>query len=472
MYKKSTRGWLKHLDFLILDCLCLEFSFLLTCSCYLGTRVPFENELYKNLAVVLLLIEIFVLFFFESLKNVIKRSYYKELVATLRHDILVICLCTFYLFIMRTGTSYSRGILILTGGVYFILSYTVRILWKRYLPKRKLSSGKRSLLIVTTEEYINEVVKNIKNNNYEGFHLAGVAIVDRDRIGTTVSDVLVVADMENVIDYVCKEWVDEVFLDFPSDNPAAAYLTNAFLEMGVTIHRRIAKVREHKGQKQRVETLGTYTVLTTSINMATQNELLLKRAMDICGGIVGCIMTVVLCVIIGPWIYIKSPGPIFFSQIRVGKNGKKFRIYKFRSMYMDAEERKKELMEQNDIKDDKMFKMENDPRIIKGVGHFIRKTSLDEFPQFWNVLKGDMSLVGTRPPTVDEWQKYELHHRARLAIKPGLTGMWQVSGRSNITNFEEVVKLDMKYIHEWSFGLDIKLLLKTVQVVIKGEGSK
>ena len=143
-----------------------------------------------------------------------------------------------------------------------------------------------------------------------------------------------------------------------------------------------------------------------------------------------------------------------------------------------SEERKKELMKQNRVSDGLMFKMENDPRVIgsekgpgKGIGNFIRKTSLDEFPQFFNVLKGDMSLIGTRPPTVDEWEKYELHHRARLAIKPGLTGMWQVSGRSEITDFEEVVKLDTKYISEWSFMLDIKILFKTVLIVLGQKGS-
>lgn len=141
-------------------------------------------------------------------------------------------------------------------------------------------------------------------------------------------------------------------------------------------------------------------------------------------------------------------------------------------MYMDAEERKKELMKQNKVKDGMMFKMDNDPRIIKGIGNFIRKTSIDEFPQFFNVLKGDMSLVGTRPPTVDEWEKYEKHHRVRMAIKPGLTGMWQVSGRSSITDFEEVVALDLKYIREWSIGLDIRILLKTVKIVLTGSGSQ
>ena len=253
---------------------------------------------------------------------------------------------------------------------------------------------------------------------------------------------------------------------------------DAFTEMGITIHVKIADVNEMQGKNQIVERMGNYTVITTCINMASAGELILKRIMDICGGLVGCILTGIIFLFVAPAIYIKSPGPIFFSQYRVGKNGRKFKIYKFRSMYMDAEERKKELMKQNRVSDGLMFKMENDPRVIgsekgqgKGIGNFIRKTSLDEFPQFFNVLKGDMSLIGTRPPTVDEWEKYELHHRARLAIKPGLTGMWQVSGRSEITDFEKVVKLDTKYISEWSFLLDIKILFKTVLIVLGQKGS-
>ncbi|WP_395026221.1 sugar transferase [Robinsoniella sp.] len=161
-----------------------------------------------------------------------------------------------------------------------------------------------------------------------------------------------------------------------------------------------------------------------------------------------------------------------FSQVRIGKNGRQFRIYKFRSMYMDAEQRKKELINQNHIKENLMFKIKKDPRIIKGIGTFIRKTSIDELPQFWNVLKGDMSLVGTRPPTLDEWERYQLHHRKRIAIKPGITGLWQVSGRSNIDNFEEVVKLDVSYIMQWSIALDLKILVKTIWVVIRGVGSE
>ena len=169
-----------------------------------------------------------------------------------------------------------------------------------------------------------------------------------------------------------------------------------------------------------------------------------------------------MSVILGPVIYLKSPGPIFFSQIRIGRKGRPFKIYKFRSMYMDAEERKKELEQQNQMEGNLMFKLKDYPRIIKGIGNFIRKTSLDEFPQFWNVLKGDMSIVGTRPPTADEYSRYSPHHKRRLSMLPGITGLWQVSGRSKITDFEEVVRLDTEYIENWSLSLDIKIILKTI----------
>jgi lipopolysaccharide/colanic/teichoic acid biosynthesis glycosyltransferase len=218
------------------------------------------------------------------------------------------------------------------------------------------------------------------------------------------------------------------------------------------------------------------------MNYATTKQAMLKRAMDIVGGLVGCLICAVLFVFVAPAIYISSPGPIFFAQERIGKNGKHFKMYKFRSMYMDAEERKKELMSQNKHGGNLMFKLDFDPRIIgnkilpdgtrkTGIGQFIRSTSIDEFPQFFNVLKGDMSLVGTRPPLISEFEAYQQHHRARMSVKPGITGMWQVSGRSEITDFEEVVRLDTQYINEWSIGLDIKILLQTVVTVLKQKGS-
>lgn len=483
MYKKSSQGWSKHLDFILFDMLCLLCAFLIACAVRSGDWLPFYDENYRNLALAFVVIDFFVFLLFETLKNVLKRGYYQEFVQTFKHVVIVFLLAMLFLFYTKLGEKFSR--LALSGMVvlYLILTYVVRLLWKQFLAHSQKNAENRSLLIVTTKEMLQTVVSNIQNANYQMFHIAGIAVMDEDMTGMILTgDIPVVANEDSVVDYVCREWIDEVFINFPEKEAYPEELMEKFTEMGVVVHRKIAKANNLTGEKQFVERFGIYTVLTTSINYASNWQFFLKRSLDICGGLVGCIITSILCIVIGPLIYLESPGPIFFSQTRIGKNGKKFKLYKFRSMYLDAEERKKELMKQNRVKDGMMFKLEWDPRIIgskitkdgkmkKGIGNLIRDFSLDEFPQFYNVLKGDMSLVGTRPPTVDEWEKYDLHHRARLATKPGITGMWQVSGRSNITDFEDVVKLDKKYIAEWSIGLDIKILFKTVLVVFKKDGA-
>ena len=224
------------------------------------------------------------------------------------------------------------------------------------------------------------------------------------------------------------------------------------------------------GERGMIESFGDYTVVTYTRFRSSYKRLLIKRCIDILGGLVGLIITGIFYPFVAIAIKLDSKGPVLFSQVRIGRNGRRFKIYKFRSMYIDAEERKRELEKQNEMQG-LMFKMENDPRITK-VGKFIRKTSIDELPQFYNVLTGDMSLVGTRPPTEDEFEKYNQYYRRRISMTPGLTGMWQVSGRSEIEDFDDVVKYDLQYIDNWSLTLDIKILFKTIWVVLAGRGSK
>ena len=322
------------------------------------------------------------------------------------------------------------------------------------------------------EKNYREIVEAFTSNPYCEFHVLGIGIIDaKENEIPNYHGFPVFCGESAIEDFAQLNWVDEALFSIPTGLPLPDKMIKNFGIMGITIHIKLARVADDSSN-QIVEKLEGYTVLSTSINMVSAGQLIFKRTMDICGGLVGMLLTGIIFIFVAPIIYIKSPGPIFFKQVRIGKNGKKFNIYKFRSMYMDAEERKKELMAQNDIKDGMMFKMDNDPRIIKGIGNFIRDYSLDEFPQFWNVLIGDMSLVGTRPPTVDEWEKYEMHHRSRLAFKPGLTGMWQVSGRSDIKDFDDVVKLDLKYIDDWSLRQDVKILIQTVGVVLFGRGSR
>ncbi len=191
----------------------------------------------------------------------------------------------------------------------------------------------------------------------------------------------------------------------------------------------------------------------------------MKRLIDIVGALVGLAIAAVLFIPIAIAIKIDDPGPVFFSQIRCGWMGKRFRMWKFRSMYVDAEAKKAELEKHNQVQG-AFFKIDNDPRITK-VGSFLRRTSLDELPQFWNVLKGEMSLVGTRPPTPDEVERYEVPEWQRLDVKPGMTGEWQVNGRSSIRNFEDVIRLDLQYQKNWSLMYDLKLILKTIAILFR-----
>jgi lipopolysaccharide/colanic/teichoic acid biosynthesis glycosyltransferase len=192
-----------------------------------------------------------------------------------------------------------------------------------------------------------------------------------------------------------------------------------------------------------------------------------KRLVDIVGALVGLAITGLILIPIAIAIYLNNPGPIFYRQMRCGLNGRTFKIWKFRSMVVEAD-RLKHLVT-NEAKG-LIFKNQNDPRITP-VGRFLRRTSLDEFPQFWNVLKGEMSMVGTRPPSVDEVMQYQRHHFQRLLVKPGMTGEWQVNGRSKIEDFERIVEMDMDYQRKWSLGYDLMVILRTLLVIFNKNGA-
>lgn len=482
MYEKKNREWLKHLDFIIVDILCLQLASILAFNIRFGISNPYRDAEYLSLAIVLALVDFCVAIIFESFKNVLKRGYYKEFVESLKHAFVVQVTILLYFFATQRGKIYSRIYFFLMVFCYIVITYLVRCVWKRSVTRRKQQGAEKSLVIIAPQEKLAECIENICNTNYPAWAFVGAVATDKSLKGQSIHNVPIVADYDSVVDYICREWVDEVFISLSAAEPYPDDLIEKLNTMGVVVHIALAKTGVLKGNKQQVESFGNYTVITNCLNYATPMQLFMKRLMDIVGGLVGCLVTLLLLIVIGPVIYVYSPGPIFFSQERVGKNGKKFKMYKFRTMYPDAEERKQELLAQNRVESGMMFKLDFDPRIIgsiklpdgtvkKGIGSFLRETSLDEFPQMFNILRGDMSLVGTRPPTVDEWEKYELHHRARLAFRPGLTGLWQVNGRSNITDFEEVVKLDTRYIEEWNLGLDIKILLKTMGVVFGSDGA-
>ncbi len=274
------------------------------------------------------------------------------------------------------------------------------------------------------------------------------------------------------LESVIKEYqIDQVYImdSHDVDLQLVQSSIDLCIRMGVTA-RVIVNIYKRRRANSFVSTVGTYPIVTYHTVTLNTSAQIIKRIMDILGGLVGIILSSPIMLVTAIAIKIDSPGPVLFKQTRVGKNGRHFKMYKFRSMCIDADAKKKELMAQNEVKGGAMFKMKDDPRITR-VGKFIRKTSIDELPQFFNILGGTMSLVGTRPPTLDEVEMYDASQWRRISIKPGLTGMWQVSGRSDITDFDEVVKLDTEYIDNWSIYLDISILVKTVLSVFKKDGA-
>ena len=468
MYQTGKNSWFKHWDFILLDSLCLQIAYIGAFMLRHGGIMPYSWQEYRNMGIIMALTELCVGFFSENYKNIIRRGYFQEFKKAVLLITTVIVIILTYLFITKSSEEFSRAVFIQVWGLGIIFTYAARCSWKIFL-RRKMKDKKylEKLILVSSRNSVEETIKRLEAREYSDFYVSGIIILDSAG-EKKINNIPVVAINKNAVEILQNSIVDQVFIDGNRKNPYVKNIMAACSEMGITTHYNLGSNQQISG-KSIVEEFAGHMVLTTSIKFADTRQLLIKRLLDILGGILGILCTVVLTVILGPIIYIQSPGPIFFSQERVGKNGRRFRIYKFRSMYPDAEKRKKELMKKNKMQG-LMFKMDNDPRVIP-IGHFIRKTSLDEFPQFFNILKGDMSLVGTRPPTVDEYEKYERHHKVRLAAKPGLTGLWQVSGRSDIVNFEEVVALDKKYIEEWNIGLDLKILCQTVKVVITGKGS-
>lgn len=481
MYRKKPKGWLKHWDFILLEIICLQVSYVL--AYYIRHREVFwHSETYLAVAFFLFINELVITYFNETFKNVLKRGLYGELTATIKHIALIILVTVFGMYVTKYSNEISRLTIFYCGAIHLALSYFTRIIYKKLMLSRMNKAGSRSLLIIASRDEVESILEEIYMHNYEMFIIRGIVLTDNPAREEEIKGVPVVCPFEGAPEFVCREWVDEVMFFGEASDPKVKKVLDRLFETGVTVHFSVANLVKIENKDQIVERVAGQTVVTMSLNYASPRQLLLKRLIDILAGLAGSIVTIILAIIFGPLIFISSPGNIFFTQERIGRNGKRFRIIKFRTMYPDAEERKKEYMDQNRNADGMMFKLDFDPRIIgnrvtaggkkkTGLGQFLRDHSIDEFPQFFNVLLGQMSLVGTRPPTPDEWDKYDLHHRARLTIKPGITGLWQVSGRSEITDFEEVVRLDREYITKWTMGRDFRIILKTIWVVLRGSGA-
>lgn len=478
MYRKPSR--LTGTIIRMTDCICMAVSVFIAFFLRFGDDYVTQSGVnigytYALLCGVYLVVSVFV----KEKKSIYARGYLDELIRVVIINATVMVVVIFVLYSFHLSHIYSRIVIALCIVISIITEYIAHIILKKLLPVIYLrSSGTRNALLVGSTDYIKEYISKDYQDDNKGVNVIGCFItndserIDGDPIRSINNDrgesIAVFEQADDIEEYCVQNPVDEIFICIDgADITKWNVLLNNLVDAGIAVHVEINAPEIKYAAGTIIEQCnGDYYITYTKKFLSTA-DIVLKRTMDIIGGMIGSIITVILYVFIAPAIKLTSKGPVMFTQDRVGKNGRIIRIAKFRSMVVDAEEMKAKLAKENEM-DGMMFKMENDPRITT-VGRFIRRTSIDEFPQFFSVLKGDMSLVGTRPPTLDEYEKYNLKQKSRLAFKPGITGLWQVSGRNNIKNFDDIVKLDNKYIREWSLLEDVKIIIKTVPAMLGGK---
>lgn len=453
----------------LLDMFCVYISFIIAAHLRFNDLTT-RNDTFINIMLIVMIL--FVTIFNFSIhrnRGFMRRDFLQELKLVVIYNFYLFACLVISAYLMHRSDLLARMFLVYFLSINIVMMMTLRTLTKVFVRKWfGREAFQKMILMIIEKGFEDETFKEF----YPGvtYKVDGVLTLDGQHVEGTYHHDPIACDLSDLTSNLVQYQIDDVFIktpDIPFEN--IRELIDNFEDMGADCHYAI-DVPEGDGSLVSLGTFGDTYAVTYSLYHYKPVALLIKRFIDIIGALVGLAFTGIIAIFLVPAIKLTSPGPAIYSSIRIGRNGRRFKFYKFRSMYIDADERKEELMEQNQM-NGLMFKMDNDPRITK-VGKFIRKTSLDEFPQFFNVLKGDMSLVGTRPPTEDEFAHYNEHYKRRLSMRPGITGLWQVSGRSDITDFDEVVKLDLEYIDNWSLGKDVRILFKTVAVVFKHKGAE
>ena len=453
MNRKKKLGWWKHIDFMLIDLLCIQIAYLAAYFFRHQTmRIYRETSLYAHVNILLIIIDICYVLLRGTYKNILKRSFVREIESVLVHNIVMWGVVMAYLYVTKQAFWFSRQVFLTSFGFTVIFMLVGRFLWKMNV-RRIIWKGKNqpNFLVISTKEYAAEMVKQFSSRIYNGFNLSGLAIMDEKLDDTVIERIPVVCSKDNLLEYVQKNVIDEVMIKMPENRKEVDELTWTLLQMGVVVHIAL-DYTDHALPNRVVERIGGYTCMTTSINTASSIPMGLKRLTDIMAGLVGCAITGVAFIFVAPLIYKASPGPIFYCQERVGKNGRRFKMYKFRSMIVQDEKKEK-----------KGWTTKDDPRVTT-VGRFIRKTSIDELPQLFNVLRGDMSLVGPRPerPQFVEKFKEEIpRYMIKHQVRPGLTGWAQVNGYRGDTSIKKRIEHDLYYIENWTLGFDFKIIFLT-----------
>ena len=402
--------------------------------------------------------------FLDANRNYFIRGYYQEFYYTVRYTLILVVGLVVILYLTQQSYAFSRSVYGIFAVLNTLVTYGMHMAFKRAIWKyyRKSTSAEK-MLVVTKDILADEVIGNLIRGKEWYYDITAAVIYDTNRKGGEIRGVPVVASRDDLYETVIQMMVDEVFICLPGEPLIDLRdMVQRFEEMGLTCHYNV-DLFSHANPNTYVQQMAGYSVISFSLKTMDSRRLLIKRVIDIAGAVVGLVLTAAMTPFVALAIKIDSPGPVFFSQTRIGKNGRRFKIWKFRSMYTDAEARKKELAAHNEVKG-LMFKMDDDPRVTR-VGRFIRRTSIDETPQFLNILVGDMSLVGPRPERpffVEKFKEEIPRYMIKHQVRPGITGWAQVNGYRGDTSIRMRIDCDLYYIENWTFGLDIKILFLTI----------
>ena len=381
--------------------------------------------------------------------------------------------CVFCVFVMvlltRGGMDHTFLVVFCAATLLYLLAFRL-VLRLAIRELRNLGINNHRVILVGANERTLHLIEVLQMHAGLGYILEGVLDNDAER-GSMVTETGVpyLGDVASLKDRVLQGEVDEVYISLPVRSRYEEIQEIAHLceGAGISVHL-VADLFPMRVATSRLMHLEDIPLLNLSTIPEAHGKVFMKRAIDFVGSSILIILLSPMLLLLAILVKLDSKGPIFFAQERTGQNQRRFKMIKYRSMVINAEEIQAALMDQNEM-DGPVFKIKNDPRITR-LGRFIRKYSLDEFPQLFNVWRGEMSLVGPRPPIPSEVEKYTWSQRRRLSIKPGMTGLWQVSGRNEV-GFEEWVELDLEYIDSWSIGLDLLILLKTFRAVVAGRGA-
>jgi exopolysaccharide biosynthesis polyprenyl glycosylphosphotransferase len=431
-----------------------------------GGIVPIDSTVFGFTMLTLMFINSYTMGKFDLYSEVRPKSYLGLSWSVIKAIFLDFVFLSAGLYYFRE-LDYSREFVVYCAVLTLLLILTYRSLFQWYMDRVAVKGFNVSRILIVGDARRSDQVERVLTDQMSwGHQIVGrLRVREEDSAGSEK----VLGTIDDLRTVVTQHAIDEVVFAVSGDRTVKLepHLNYCYLA-GIPV--RILPALWNKNESfLAMETCQGIPFLTMRSAPFNATGLLYKRILDLVGGLVGTLIFLLIYPVLAIAIKRDSPGPVLFKQKRMGQHGRVFELYKFRTMCIDAEAKKSELLAKNEM-NGAIFKVADDPRITR-VGKFLRKTSLDEFPQFINVLRGQMSLVGTRPPTLEEVEKYRPEHLKRISAKPGITGLWQVSGRNKITDFDQIVELDCQYLDNWRFYHDLEILLKTIFVVLQRKGA-